>query len=700
MRAMVRRFYLALVLMMGWASQAFAVPERTMEDIEYLTYEGALAIEVGFSAPVQVLSQFPLERGATVQLFLGPRMEVDQEIDALPFVQVLDAPPAKDVPLKQVVLTINEKGDTTLTLSFEEVVRYKTTAGRGANSVLIVLPDIPSERPAAAPAVPKKKITPADNALKAIFLQGRDALKAGENRRAIQVFTKLLSKAPHEYTQDALELLGVARERNGQTAHAKAIYQEYLNTYAGTEGGARVKQRLADLLSGQLKPKARLKVLEEAKEEDAFRSTFYGSFSQYYYYGKSSTDGAETTVDQSLLLNQLSLNWRLRNEDYDIRNFVYTSQSEDFATDAGRKPALETAYSQIKNSRAGFSGRIGRQTGSGGGVLGKFDGLRASYDLRERLGLNAVAGYPVDIGNKRSLQTNKPFWGLGLEFDGDGLMMDILPYYIHQDIDGITDREAVGSEFRYFHELGNYYSLIDYDISYNDLNIYIFRGQYNWRRDTVFNFNFDYRNSPLLFTSDALIGRTDVSTIDELLEKYDEDLIRRIAESRVGNASTVSFGISHTLNAQYQINADITHSLQVFMVEDTLSAMLEPEHESQTYLFAQLIASKWLNERDTTVLGLRLSQTSAYDELSLSASNRLPFYKRWQFDARLRLDLRENESGEDLSKWRPSVRMLHRASNQWYFEAELGMEWWRYGGETNNTDYRRSFASLGYRWNF
>jgi len=35
-----------------------------------------------------------------------------------------------------------------------------------------------------------------------------------------------------------------------------------------------------------------------------------------------------------------------------------------------------------------------------------------------------------------------------------------------------------------------------------------------------------------------------------------------------------------------------------------------------------------------------------------------------------------------------------------HYEAEIGMEFWRYGGETNNPDYQRKFINLGYRWNF
>ena len=48
---------------------------------------------------------------------------------------------------------------------------------------------------------------------------------------------------------EAQELLAIAREKNGQLAHAKAEYERYLALYSETEGAARVKQRLAALLA-------------------------------------------------------------------------------------------------------------------------------------------------------------------------------------------------------------------------------------------------------------------------------------------------------------------------------------------------------------------------------------------------------------------------------------------------------------------
>jgi hypothetical protein len=489
----------------------------------------------------------------------------------------------------------------------------------------------------------------------------------------------------------------VARQRNGQKAHAKAMYREYLKQYPDSEGASRVKQRLQDLLYAQLKPKGQLKSKKSKNKNTTSR--IYGSFSQYYYRGQSDIEGVDSSVDQSMLLNQVSLNWRIRSADYDVRNYVFATQNYDYASESGKALTLQTAYSQFKNNRWGFTGRAGRQTGSGG-VLGKFDGLRGSYDVTNKIAVNAVMGYPVDFSDKRSIQSEKPFISIGAELDGEGKGVDVLPYYIRQEVDGIIDREAIGSEFRYFHSLGNFYALMDYDIAYDDLNMYLFRGQYNWQKNTIFSLNFDFRNSPLLFTSNALIGRTDVSSIKELLEVRSEERIYELAENRVGTSKTLSLGVSHTFNSQYQLNGDLTVAQQEYVIDDVTPGFVVGVSEQQIFLSSQLIANRWINEHDITVLGVRLSQTENYNEISLSASNRLPLKNKWKFYTRMRADFRQAESGEDLSKYRPSVKWNFHQNQTMYYEAELGMEWWRYGGDSNNPDFQRIFVNLGYRWNF
>ena len=82
--------------------------------------------------------------------------------------------------------------------------------------------------------------------------KGRNALQQGDHGIAIDAFNKLLLLPPNKFTQDAQELIGVARERSGQNFKAKLEYEHYLKTYTSGEGVARVKERLAEI-TGALK---------------------------------------------------------------------------------------------------------------------------------------------------------------------------------------------------------------------------------------------------------------------------------------------------------------------------------------------------------------------------------------------------------------------------------------------------------------
>ena len=92
-------------------SQAWALPNQSLESLEYLTHQGVAAVEISFSQPVQYLSHFPLESGAMIEVFIGPRTAVDLDINQLPYTQAMRAPSLKELPLSQVTFRINESGE-------------------------------------------------------------------------------------------------------------------------------------------------------------------------------------------------------------------------------------------------------------------------------------------------------------------------------------------------------------------------------------------------------------------------------------------------------------------------------------------------------------------------------------------------------------------------------------------------------------
>ena len=97
----------------------------------------------------------------------------------------------------------------------------------------------PTSIPATTPVTQTEAApTLSEQRLGELMEQGRQAMAGQDYSRAVQIYTRVLETPSHPYLQDAQEYLGLARERKGQIAHAKAEYEKYLELYPK---GARLK---------------------------------------------------------------------------------------------------------------------------------------------------------------------------------------------------------------------------------------------------------------------------------------------------------------------------------------------------------------------------------------------------------------------------------------------------------------------------
>src|SRR5437899_209930 len=90
-------------------------------------------------------------------------------------------------------------------------------------------------------------------ALKQMLAQARKAMSARDYAKAILLLTKLQRQPEFPERAQVQELLGLARERSGQLAHAKAEYEEYLRRYPKGEAAERVALRLRILRNAAAK---------------------------------------------------------------------------------------------------------------------------------------------------------------------------------------------------------------------------------------------------------------------------------------------------------------------------------------------------------------------------------------------------------------------------------------------------------------
>ncbi|MEQ1524218.1 MAG: tetratricopeptide repeat protein, partial [Aestuariivirga sp.] len=143
--------------------------------------------------------------------------------------------------------------------------------------------------------------------------EGKKSLAAKDYAHAVGFFTKAVTEGNASARQEGQELLGLARERAGQLAHAKAEYETYLKLYPKGAGAARVRQRLSGV---------------EAAEQDSAEA-------QFIEHNKSRLGGAAVPGRNSVATDSGTAN--LINNVTNNGNSKVTSELEQPESNLGTK---------------------------------------------------------------------------------------------------------------------------------------------------------------------------------------------------------------------------------------------------------------------------------------------------------------------------------------------------------------------------
>ena len=593
-------------------------------------------------------------------------------------------------------------GETEREEALKSGVVIVTTTAPAGEARPPLLPRQPELMPS-LPALPKER-------LDALMEEARQAMAGADYARAIQIYTKVLQHVDTGKHQDAQEFLGLARERNGQLAHAKLAYEQYLERYPEGAGTERVRQRLAGITTARMTPKAKLRSAERGQEEPSW--DVFGSFSQYYRRDTShivtedtstatTIRDSETRVNLSSLSTDLDITGRRRGGPLEIQSRFTGGYENDFLDEGqgrGDLSRVSSLYVDLQERPHGIGGRFGRQTSSKGGVLGRFDGALLSYQLRPTVKLNAVSGYPVD-SSRDSPDTERLFYGLSADFGTFANAWDFSAFIIEQQIDSINDRRAVGGEARYFDPVKSILTYVDYDISYSVLNTFLVLGNWNLPNQVSLNATIDYRKSPILTTRNAIQGQG-VETLAELRSRFSVDEMRQLAEDRTADSRSVTVGLSRPLNDRFQISGDVTLS-EFGSTPASGGVEALPSTGIESFYNLQLIGSNLLKEGDITIFGMRYSDTSTSKTTSASINERYPLTNAWRVNPRLRVDYRQNQN-TSTDQWTgsPSVLMDYLWRKRYRFEFETGGEWSTRELVDGNEDTMSYYVYLGYRADF
>lgn len=521
---------------------------------------------------------------------------------------------------------------------------------------------------------------------------------------AIRYLTAIIQAGDPEYSREALELLGLARQRNGQNAHAVDIYEKYLVLYPTGEDSDRVRQRLAGVLTASSKPRDKIKLSKQG--DNINEITTRGSLQQSYLNYQTTTDDIGTLTTLSQLNTFLNVTTTHGSGMFDHRYQFTADHSYDFIDneDSSDSRFLE-AYYELSHRKTGASGRLGRQILRIGGIRKRYDGLSAGYQINPDMRLNVLAGFPVDIDNKTSINKQKTFYGFTFETGTFLKFWDMNLFYLDQEVDGLTDSNNIGTDVRYRDKNKSFYGVVDYDMFYNEVNILQFNTSILFGSGRTAYLNALMNKAPILATSNALIGRPE-RTIEELNKTLNIEQIYQLARDRTANSQTLTIGGTQPISEKYRASADIT----LYQVDGTnasagdalVPAGIPATEDTGTeyYLSAQLVGDNLLTNRDTSVLGVRYYDTALSNTISLIANIRFPVMQNWRLNPRLQLDIRELNDGRSVNKLRALLRTDYRYLKKIQFNFEIGYDAISDSNDGPSLANNNLFFIAGYHWDF
>ena len=241
-------------------------------------------------------------------------------------------------------------------------------------------------------------------------------------------------------------------------------------------------------------------------------------------------------------------------------------------------------------------------------------------------------------------------------------------------------------------------------MSYGVLNIALLQGTQQIGSKTYLNLLIDHRKAPILTTSNAVMGEPDTSVSSLLQQGMTEEQLRAQADARTPTSDLIMIGATHNFSPTWQLGGDIKR----YNISGTPASGVPPatpvlasQGTGDVYVYTlQGIATGLLTKRDVSVLSYSYITGQDYDGESIAFNNRTLIQDKWTFDLSLVYYQQKKNTGEDLTRRTPIVRIGYRWRDKITFELEAGMEKGQTTSSTQTEDSTRNFYSLGYRWDF
>jgi len=369
--------------------------------------------------------------------------------------------------------------------------------------------------------------------------------------------------------------------------------------------------------------------------------------------------------------------------------------NDEERSSSGNDFRLSYAYADLADSRTGLRGRLGRQTRNTGGVLGRFDGLNFTYALNERLRFEAVAGEPV-YSTSNDSSDSRFFYGVSSTFAPFSEALDFGVFFLDQSIEGLTDRQAVGAEVRYFGAEQSLWGVVNYDTEFSEIGSVFLQGSIRLPANFTVTGLIDSRRSPFLSLGNAMVGQQ-VLNFEDLKVLFTADEIRQFALDRSPEVTTVSMGMSRPFTPKLQLN--LNASLSTIGETPESGGVAATQESEYSYYSADMVASSLFTEGDVGIVGLRYAVSETTDVYSINMDMRFPLGRAWRINPRVRIDYREINSDQS-TQWiyTPGIRVQYRPARRLRLELEAGKQFSQRDMELTNLDRESYFINLGYQF--
>ena len=552
-------------------------------------------------------------------------------------------------------------------------------------------------------------MSPADR--KKLLESARQAMQAHQYPPAIQMLTKLQRQPEFPERAEAQELLGLTRERSGEIAQAKAEYEEYLRRYPNSAAADRVRTRLRILRAAVVTPR---NGSLDATPDGSHGWSISGGATQIYRRdtleyslgGPLATTVASKVVENAIFTDtDLFVRHAGDRLDFSFRfnaglesNLVSHRSIPVGEPDPNDRVRITTAFFDLDDKLTGLRTRIGRQTSNSDGIFGTFDGAMVQYQLEPGWTVRGTVGSPV-FNAQNDYESNRRFETVALDYGPELAHWSSSYYVTRETIDGLRDRQALGTQWQYFVPGRSLVGYVDYDTAFHTINAAVLLGTVQLPDRWLLTVDLERRNEPLLTTENALIGQVGIYNIPQLEQTFTGPEIQQLAKDRTPTLDSAMLSAEKQLGERFQVMFDVFLTKESTTPASGNVAAIPGTGGSDISYQAQLFATGLFSNADFHQLILRYDHTSTANGAGVGYIGRYPLGGAWRIGPRILVERIVNDSGPVQYTYTPYLHTDWQRNGR-MVEIELGTEIGRSPADMEIGNSTRRFVSIGYRVNF